>query len=187
MAPANEHPANRRPNTALLVIDVQTDVVALAYDRDDVISNISQVVAAARAAGALVVWVQHDDADLPANTDGWEIVAELDPRPDEVVVFKNFRDSFQATTLEQELADRDVGTLVITGAQTDFCVRWTLHGALARGYDTVLVGDAHTTDEVSPGALPSGEALIAHTNSVWGSQAYPSVSTQVMNAAEVTF
>ena len=179
--------ANERPNTAVLVIDVQNDVVAEAHDRDGVISNINQVVAGARAAGAPVVWVQHDDAGLPANTQGWQIVDELDPQPDEVIVFKNFRDSFQATSLEDELAQRGVGRLVMTGAQTDFCVRWTLHGALARGYDTVLVGDAHTTDAVGAGPMPSGAELVAHTNAVWASQADPSAATQVMSAADVTF
>jgi len=175
-----------RPNTALLVVDVQNDVVELAHERDRVVGNIASLVAKARAAAVPVVWIQHDDQDLPAESDGWQIVSELDPRPGEPVIRKNFRDSFEATSLDQELAALDVGRLVVTGAQTDFCVRWTLHGALSRGFDTVLVSDAHTTDADSAAGMPSGAELIAHTNSVWASQAVPS-ATNVIPTADVGF
>jgi Isochorismatase family len=62
------------------------------------------------------------------------------------------------------LADLAVGSLVVVGAQTDECVRSTLHGALVRGYDATLVGDAHTTEDLSPWGAPPLELVIAHTN-----------------------
>jgi len=176
-----------RPNTALLVIDVQRDVVAAAHDRDGVISRMNQVIDKARAAGAPVIWVQHDDEGLARDTDGWQMVDELVPLAGDARVYKNFRDSFELTSLEDELAAKDVGTLVVVGAQTDFCVRWTLHSALDRGYGTVLVADGHTTDAESPGDMPSGAALIAHTNSIWASQEHPRHSTAVVEAAEIRF
>lgn len=180
-------PSIDRPNTALLVIDVQRDVVAAAHDRDGVIERMNLVIAKARAAGVLVVWVQHDDEGLPRDTDGWQIVDELQPLDGDARVYKNFRDSFEQTTLEDELAAGDIGRLVVMGAQTDFCVRWTLHGALNRGYSTVLVGDAHTTDAESPGDMPPGAELIAHTNSIWASQDHPSQSAGVTSAADIAF
>ncbi|MCL4123656.1 UNVERIFIED_CONTAM: hypothetical protein GTU68_047127 [Idotea baltica] len=131
---------------------------------------MNHVIDKARTAGTPVIWVQHDDDELPKGTDGWQIVDELQPLEGDARVYKNFRDSFELTSLEDELVDKDVGTLVVMGAQTDYCVRWTLHGALDRGYGTVLVGDAHTTDAEGYGDLPSGAALIAHTNSIWASQ-----------------
>ena len=176
-----------RPNTAVLVIDVQNDVVVAGHDRDSIVANIAEVVDRARDADVPVVWIQHDDDDLPAETPGWEIVPELTPQPDEVIVRKNFRDSFQSTPLDAELAARDVGRLIVTGAQTDFCVRWTLHGAKDRGYDTVLVADAHTTDAESPDGMPSGSQLIVHTNSVWASQADTDCTTAVTPLADLTF
>jgi len=176
-----------RPNSALLVIDVQNDVVAAAHQRNAVIANFKQLVRSARAADAPVIWVQHDDEELPAETDGWHIVPELQPQPSELIIRKNFRDSFDATSLQADLDERDVGRLVVTGAQTDFCVRWTLQGALSRGYDTVLVGDAHTTDETSPASMPNGAQIIAHTNSVWASQTHPTVTAEVAAAADVAF
>ena len=175
-----------RPNSALLVIDVQNDVVAAAHDREAVINNIDQLVGRAREGGTPVIWVQHDDSDMPAETEGWQIVPELTPAGDETIIRKSLRSSFDNTPLEERLTKLKVGRLIVTGAQTDFCVRWTLHGALDRGYDTVLVADGHTTDQESPASMPSGAQLIAHTNSVWASQSKEE-ETSVVPAAEVTF
>ncbi len=175
-----------RPNSALLVIDVQNDVVADAFDREAVIDNINTLVGQARQEGAPVIWVQHDDADLPAETDGWQIVPELEPAPDETIIRKSLRSSFDNTPLDEHLVKLDVGRLVVTGAQTDFCVRWTLHGALERGYDTVLAADGHTTDRESPAPMPNGEQLIAHTNSVWASQAKDQ-ETSVQRTEDIRF
>ena len=125
-----------RPNTALLVVDVQNDVVANAHQRDEVIANISALVDKARAEHVPVIWVQHSDDDLPSDTDGWQYVPELQRQESEPLVHKKYGDSFEDTTLESELAQRGVGRVVVTGAQTDACIRATLHGAFVRGYDT---------------------------------------------------
>lgn len=177
----------KRPNSALLVIDVQNDVVAAAHQRDSVVSNIATLVETARLESVPVIWVQHDDDDLPAETDGWQIVDELKPAAAEPIVRKNYRDSFEGTDLATQLEQLDVGRLVITGAQTDYCVRWTLHGALSRGYDTVLVGDGHTTDALAPDGLPSGDHVVRHTNQVWASQDHPEATATVVNSADVEF
>ena len=118
-----------RPNTALLVVDVQNDAMANAYHRDEVIANICDLVAKARSAGVPVIWVQHSDDDVVANTEGWRYVPELPREQSEALVHKQHVDAFEATTLETELAQRHVGRLVVAGAQTDACVRATLHGA----------------------------------------------------------
>jgi nicotinamidase-related amidase len=153
-----------RPNTALVVVDVQNDVVANAHHRDEVIANINILIEKARAEQVPVIWVQHSDDDLPENSDGWQYVAELQRRESEPLVYKKYGDSFEDTNLESELAQRGVGRLIITGAQTDACIRATLHGAFVRGYDTLLVGDAHTTEDFSEYGLPPADKVIAHTN-----------------------
>ena len=43
---------------------------------------------------------------------------------------------------------------MVTGAQTEECIRGTLHGALVRGYDATLVGDAHTTEDLREWGVP---------------------------------
>ena len=176
-----------RPNTALLVIDVQNGVMAGAHNRDGVIATIAGLVERARTEDVPVVWVQHTDDNLPRGSERWQYVSELDRRESEPLVHKSYGDSFEDTDLEAVLADRAVGRLVVTGAQTDACIRATLHGAFVRGYDTTLVGDAHTTEDLSVWGAPPPDAVIAHTNMYWGDSAAPGRRAGTVDAAEVSF
>ena len=176
-----------RPNTALLVIDVQNDVVAGAHNRDGVIANIASVVDKARAQGAPVIWVQHSSDDLPRDSDGWQYVSELAREGSEPLIHKQYGDSFEATDLEAVLAERKVGRLVVTGAQTDACIRSTLHGAIVRGYDATLVSDAHTTEDLSEWGAPSPDLVIAHTNLYWEEHSAPGRRGGTVRAAAVDF
>jgi nicotinamidase-related amidase len=176
-----------RPNTALLVIDVQNGVVAGGHDRDGVIGNINALVDKARAEEVPVVWVQHSDDGLEKGSDDWRIVDELSPGDGEPVVQKNYGDSFEATELEQVLADRGVGRVVVTGAQSDACIRATLHGALVRGYDVTLVGDAHTTEDLTQYGAPSPDLVISHTNLYWQWASAPGRRGDVVPTGEVAF
>lgn len=178
---------NDRPNTALVIVDVQNDVVAAAYNRDEVLANINTLIDKARAEEVPVMWVQHGDEDMPANTEGWEYVPELKRGESEALVHKSYGDSFEDTSLEDELAARGIGRLVVTGAQTDFCIRSTLHGAMVRGYDTVLVSDAHTTDDMSEHGLPTADKVIKHTNNYWHFQDAPGREAQAVKTADVSF
>ena len=177
-----------RPNTALIVIDVQNEVVAAAHRRDEVVANIAALVERARVAGTPVIWVQHSDEGLEAGSDGWQYVPELQQAEGEPVVHKHYPDSFEGTTFEAELASRGVGKLIITGAQTDFCIRSTLHGAMARGYDAVLVADAHTTNDMDwDGVVAPAATIIGHTNNYWHWQAAPGKTGGTAPTAEVSF
>jgi nicotinamidase-related amidase len=176
-----------RPNPALLVVDVQNGVVGNAFERDRVVTNVQTLVENARRKSVPVVWVQHCDEQLVRGTDSWKIVPELKPENGEPVVEKSFGDSFEATTLETVLSGLGVGSLVVVGAQTDACIRSTLHGALARGYDALLVSDAHTTEDQSTWGAPSPELVIAHTNMYWTYQTAPGRSAGTAKTAEVDF
>jgi nicotinamidase-related amidase len=176
-----------RPNTALVVIDVQNDVVAGGHNRDAVIATIARLVDKARAEQVPVVWVQHHDEDLPTGSDGWLYVDELAARPSEPVVHKQYGDSFEDTDLEAILADRKVGRLVVTGAQTDQCIRSTLHGAIVRGYDALLVEDAHTTEDQTEWGAPPPEQVIVHTNLYWKYHTAPGRVAGTVSAASVDF
>ena len=163
-----------RPNSALLIVDVQVGVVAGTHDRDIVVANIARAVDKARGAGVPVVWVQHHDAEhLTRGAEAWEIVPELVPAAGEPRIEKAWGDSFEETSLESVLAGLGVGRLVVAGAQTDACIRSTLHGALARGYDALLVSDAHTTEDMSQWGAPPPGQVIAHTNLYWRYQSAP--------------
>ena len=176
-----------RPNTALLVVDVQNDVVGNAYRRDEVVASISRVIDRARAQQVPVVWVQHSDENVVEGTDGWQYVPELRREDSEPLVHKHHADAFEDTTLEAELARQRVGRVVVIGAQTDNCIRGTLHGAFARGYDTVLVADAHTTEDFTDYGLPPADKVIAHTNMYWTWQTGPGRTAAVIESDDVDF
>jgi nicotinamidase-related amidase len=176
-----------RPQTALMVIDVQKGVIADAHQRDDVVDNISRLVDQARAEGVPVVWVQHSGEDLPKGSDPWDYVPELAREESEPLVHKTFGDSFEGTELEEVLAKTGVGRLVVTGAQTDACIRCTIHGAFARGYDVTLVGDAHTTEDLSAYGAPPPDQVIAHTNLYWSFQTAPGRTAAVTDTKDVSF
>lgn len=178
---------SNRPNTALVVVDVQNGVVANAHRRDEVIANINALVDRARAEHVPVVWVQHSSDELVEQSDAWQYVPELQRQADEPLVHKTYGDSFEDTTLETELSQLGVGRLVVTGAQTDACIRATLHGAFVRGYDTVLVSDAHTTEDFSEYGLPPADKVIAHTNMYWTWQGGPGRTASVVTTAEAAF
>ncbi|MFY9784108.1 MAG: isochorismatase family protein [Acidimicrobiales bacterium] len=176
-----------RPNTALLVVDVQNGVVVGAHQRDEVVANIASLVDKARREEIPVVWVQHSDEGLEHGSDVWQIVPELTPDDREPLIDKNYGDSFEATTLESTLGDLGVGRLVIVGAQTDACIRSTLHGALARGYDAILVSDAHTTEDQSEWGAPPPDKVIAHTNLYWTYQTAPGRTAGTVETKDVDF
>ncbi|MEV0495369.1 isochorismatase family protein [Streptomyces atratus] len=176
-----------RPNTALLVIDVQNGIVREAYARDNVVANIGTLVDKARAADIDVVWVQHNGDDLPRDSESWQYVPELVRRDSEPLVQKAYADSFEETDLESVFAARSIGRLFVAGAQTDECIRSTLHGAITRGYDATLVGDAHTTEDLSQYGAPTPDMVIAHTNLYWRYHTAPGRTAGTVNTADVDF
>ena len=177
-----------RPNTALMVIDVQNGVVAGTHQRDAVVANIGTLVNKAREEGVPVVWVQHsDDQGLKRGSEAWGYVPELARQDSEPLVHKRYADSFEDTDLEEVLAGAGIGRLVVTGAQTDECIRSTIHGAFVRGYDVTLVGDAHTTEDQSEWGAPPPDKVIAHTNLYWQYHTAPGRTAGVTDTKDVTF
>jgi nicotinamidase-related amidase len=176
-----------RPNTALLVVDVQNGVVEGTPRRDEVVANVGSLVEKARGERVPVVWVQHSDEGLVRGSDEWRIVPELRPDDTEPLVEKNYGDAFEATELEQVLSGLGVGRLVVVGAQTDACIRSTLHGAFTRGYDATLVGDAHTTEDQTAWGAPPPEQVIAHTNLYWNYHSAPGRQAGTVATKDVDF
>jgi len=175
------------PNTALLVVDVQQGAVDGNHQRDVVVANVGSLVEKARRERIPVIWVQHSDEDLVRGSDEWLIVPELAPGDQEPLVEKHYGDSFEDTTLESVLSGLEVGRLVVVGAQTDACIRSTLHGAFARGYDTTLVSDAHTTEDQTEWGAPPPDQVIAHTNLYWADESAPGRTAGTVETKDVDF
>ncbi|MGY4922453.1 cysteine hydrolase family protein [Streptomyces sp. 900105755] len=176
-----------RPNTALLIVDVQNGVVDSSHNRDEVIANINALLSRARSEAVPVVWIQHASDELKPDSAPWQYVPELVRDASEPLVHKRYGDSFEDTELESVLAERGIGRLVVTGAQTDACIRSTLHGAMVRGYDATLVADAHTTEDLTAYGAPAPEQVISHTNLYWSWQEAPGRKGGTVETANVAF
>ncbi len=176
-----------RPNTALLVVDVQNGVVEANHERDAVVSKIGGLVEKARQEQVPVIWIQDSDGPRARGSEAWKIVPELIPIDGEPLVDKKYGDSFEDTILETVLSGLGVGRLFVVGAQTDACIRSTLHGAFVRGYDTILVSDAHTTEDQTTWGTPPPGQVIAHTNLYWSYQTAPGRTAGVVEAMDVDF
>jgi nicotinamidase-related amidase len=176
-----------RPRTALIVIDVQNGVVTGAHHRDAVIANINTLLQQARDQHLPVIWVQHFADDLPQGSPDWEYVPELTRRDGEPLIHKQYGDAFEATDLEDVLAAAAIGHLVVTGAESDACIRSTIHGAFTRGYDVTLVADAHTAGDKSAWGAPPVEQVIAHTNLYWQFQQAPGRTATTTATHDITF
>lgn len=175
-----------RDKSALLVIDVQNGVVPDAYKRDETVANIESAVIKARATHIPVIWIQHSDQWMAIGSKEWEIVPELVPADGEARVGKLYRNSFEATNLEEELRKRGVGHLYITGAQTNNCVRFTTHGALDRGYDVTLIEDAHTTSDYQWDSGPvKASVLIDDLNASLNGMELPGRGSKIAPVSEL--
>lgn len=150
---------------ALLIIDVQHALCTgdeAAFDIDAVVDRINSVAAKARAAGAPVIYIQHEsDGALQVGTGGWQLYERLAVRPEDLRVRKTGSDSFHGTELQALLRAQDVDSLVVCGLQSEFCVDSTVRRALALGYPVTLVADGHST--VANGILSAAQ-ISAHHN-----------------------
>ena len=140
---------------ALLVIDVQKDVVNGAHNLDSVVSNINALISQARTSEVPVIWVQHSDDYLVLNSEGWEFVDDLKPAAGDLRIYKTEPSSFVGTPLQEELMKLGIESLVITGAQSEYCVSATTQNAIELGYKVSLVSDAHTTVDGDEGSALS--------------------------------
>lgn len=152
------------PNTALLVIDVQSGFVDgenPVHDAQGVLSRIHSLIARAREANAAVIYVRHVEA---LEWDG-PLHASLIPGPDEPIIDKLTPDSFHETGLQATLEGLNITSLVIAGFQTEFCIDTTTRRARSLGYDVTLAADAHSTFTFDDAPL-NAEQIIAHHSHV---------------------
>jgi nicotinamidase-related amidase len=152
--------------SALLVIDVQQALCTgkyAAFDIERVVARINDVAGKTRAAGAPVIFVQHeaDGSPLQHDSAGWQLDERLDVRPTDLRLRKSASDAFHQTDLQALLQSRGIDRLIVCGLQSEFCVDSTVRRALDLGYPVMLVSDAHST--MDNGVLPAAQ-ISAHHN-----------------------
>jgi nicotinamidase-related amidase len=156
-------------DTALIVVDMQNDFVKrggslLVPDAEATIPRIKDLLDLARESGMKVIFTQdtHNDGDpeweiwpehVREGSWGWEIVEELEPRADELVIRKVRYDAFYGTHLDHFLRLWGVDTLVICGTVANICVHYTAASAALRWYDVIIPRDA--TSALDPFDLES--------------------------------
>lgn len=131
-----------------------------------IVGPLQRLLDAARAAGATVVYSTdchtEEDAELkkwPAHsmkgTKWAEIIPDLAPQANDLILPKTTYSGFQSSNLEAELRIRNIETLYITGLHTDCCCRHTSGDAFQKGFDLVWVTDALQafTDEAHQSGL----------------------------------
>jgi nicotinamidase-related amidase len=126
---------------------------------------------------------------MPRGSPRWQLVPQLEPRPGEARIYKNFESSFEATSLEDELARLGVTHIVLAGAMTNWCIRATAYGSLDRGYDLTLVKDAHTTAdiELADGAKVPAQGIVADLNIAMTWLSYPGRKTGTARVERLDF
>jgi nicotinamidase-related amidase len=164
--------------TALLVIDVQTSLVAEgAWEFSAVAGRINELLQRARRAGAPVVMIS-DSRIQPDGSTATVIVQD----PGDIRINKDFCDAFVDTCLLRELQARRVDGIVISGMQTEFCVDTTCRRAVSLGFNVVLAADAHTTND---GGALSAEQIVAHHNAILQDLGAGSAVIRVMRTEDV--
>ncbi|WP_396269989.1 cysteine hydrolase family protein [Ideonella sp.] len=175
--------------SALLVIDVQQGLCQGEYAAHDVpglIQRINTLSEKARAAGAPVVFIQHEAASGPLQHDspGWALADGLTLAEGDLRVRKTTPDSFMHTGLEAHLHQRGIARVVICGLQTEFCVDTTTRRAMALGFPVTLVADGHSTMDSAELSAPQ---IIAHHNRLLPQISSFGPRTHCVRAEEVRF
>lgn len=177
--------------SALVVIDVQNAVIETAWDRDGVVERIAVLADHARVEDVPVIYVQHEEPSYPPmakGSDGWQIDSRVSPQEGEAVVAKHYPDAFADTNFADVLDARDVTHLVIAGAESDGCIKASVHRAMSEGWHVTLVSDCHTTsDREWEGGGVTGEQIVNHTNMAFGYLEYPGRVVEVVPHDAVTF
>lgn len=179
----------RSTKTALIIIDVQVGIIEgfHAYRGREVLEQINKLLSKARASNTPIIYVQHDGEaghPLEAGTQGWEIHSDIKPYEGDLIIRKRASDSFFETTLQQELEQRGIKHLIITGCMTEYCVDTTTRRAVSMGYDVTLVSDAHTTID---NKLLTAAQIIAHHNALLDGFDAGAHAITVKPTEEVTF
>lgn len=149
--------------SALIVIDMQRGLVAAAWESDRLLEVHARLLEWAREQGIPVLAMQHDGQPgslVPVGSEAWELQPGL-LSAQVPVIRKTASDSFYGTDLAARLSELGVSELILTGIKSERCVDTTARAAVSRGFQVLLVADAHSTMN-SP--VLEAERIVSFTN-----------------------
>lgn len=173
-----------KPDTALIVVDMQIGVFADACQSERVLATVATLLNKARTNGIPVIYIQHNDKWLKKGTPEWRIHPAVAPQSDEPVIHKQHTDAFHETTLQETLQKLGIRNLIVVGGQTEYCVGALVRRAMTFDYHITLVSDAHTT--LDDGDWKA-EQIIAYHNHILDGYNNERYSTHVQPAASIVF
>ena len=166
--------------TALLVIDMQRSLLDEGpWQKDTLLKNVSFLIGRARSADVPVIFIR----DTRVEPDS-KLASSLERGPNDLVIFKDFCDSFLGTPLQSYLQEASVKDLVVCGMQTDYCIDTTCRRAASLGYHVQLAADAHSTFDHQ--YLPAAK-IIAHHNRILRNFSAGGGRVTAVPSAEVSF
>ena len=141
---------------AIIVVDLQNEYLPSGklplVGIDEAAANAAKVIEAARSAGDKVIHIRHESpTDVPffvPGTDGVEIIPAVAPAEGELVITKNYPNSFRETGLKQALDADGIKDVVVVGAMSHMCIDATSRAAADLGYSTTIVEDACATRDL---------------------------------------
>jgi nicotinamidase-related amidase len=141
---------------AIIVVDLQNEYLPSGklplVGIDEAAANAAKVIEAARSAGDKVIHIRHESpTDVPffvPGTEGVEIIPAVAPAEGELVIIKNYPNSFRETELKQALDEEGIQDVVVVGAMSHMCIDATSRAAADLGYSTTIVEDACATRDL---------------------------------------
>jgi len=141
---------------ALIVIDLQNDYFCNGnmelVNIDEALQKSNELVKFAREKNYKIYFIQHFSTREGAtffvpNSNGVELHSNLDIQ-NELIIKKNYPNSFRDTILEDELEKEHISELIICGAMTHMCIDTTVRAGFDLGYKITLVNDACATRDL---------------------------------------
>jgi nicotinamidase-related amidase len=141
-------------NTALLLVDIQNDYFPNGKmeleGSVEASQKAKQLLSYFREKSLPIFHIQHISTRSGAtfflpNTEGVQINKNVEPFPNEVVIQKNYPNSFRDTKLMEQLRDKEVNRLVICGMMTHMCIDATVRAAFDFGFECIVTHDACAT------------------------------------------
>lgn len=141
-------------NRGLVIVDLQNDYSPGGkmelFGIEAAAENARMLLTEFRKSKLPVIHIQH--ISLPPNaffflpdTEGAKINNRVLPLEDEIIVVKNYPNSFRDTTLLETLRNMSIDELVICGAMSHMCIDATTRAAFDFGFNCIVTEDACAT------------------------------------------